>query len=293
MARIGVNTWVWTSPLTTGEFEELAPRIREMGFDMVEVPFETPGDFDYERVGAVARDLGLGVSAAAAIGPDRDLIHPDESIRANGMAYVRHCIEAARTVGATNLIGPMYSAVGRTWQSTADERARDLDLLVSQLGDLSRFAGDNGVVLCVEPLNRFETSFINLSEQAVEVVDRVDHPACGILLDTFHMNIEERSLSAAIRLAGKRLKHLHACENDRGAPGSGHVPWAQVLEGCRAIGYDGPIVIESFTDKVKSIARAAAIWRSFAASPDALASDGLRFLRGLFDGGLDREGLIG
>ena len=282
MPRIGVNTWVWTSPLTTAGFEELAPKISGMGFDMVEVPIETPNEFDYARVGEVAREHGLGVSACAAIGPDRDLIHPDESIRTNGMGYVRHCIEAARTLGATNLVGPLYSAVGRTWQSTADERARDTDLLVGQLGELSRHADGHGVVLCVEPLNRFETSFINLCEQLIEVVDRVGHPSCGILLDTFHMNIEERSLRAAIELAGPRLKHLHACENDRGAPGSGHVPWGDVVEGCRAIGYQGPIVIESFTDKVKSIARAAAIWRSFAVSQDALAEDGLRFLRSLF-----------
>jgi D-psicose/D-tagatose/L-ribulose 3-epimerase len=113
-------------------------------------------------------------------------------------------------------------------------------------------------------------------------VDRVDHPACGIMLDTFHMNIEERSLREAIRTAGPRLKHIHACENDRGAPGSGHVPWDDVAAGCRDIGYDGPVVIESFTSKVKSIARAAAIWRSLAPSQDELATEGLRFLRKLF-----------
>src|SRR5699024_10908088 len=132
-----------------------------------------------------------GVSVCAAMGPDRDLIHPDEAIRRNGMDYVRHCVEAARTLGARNVVGPLYSAVGRTWQSTADERTRDTDLLVEQLKTLSKHAGDNGITLCVEPLNRFETSFLNLAGQAIEVVDRVDHPACGLLLDTFHMNIEE------------------------------------------------------------------------------------------------------
>ena len=136
-------------------------------------------------------------------------------------------------------------------------------------------------MLCVEPLNRFETSFMNLAQQAIDVVDRVDHPACGILLDTFHMNIEERSIGEAIRAAGARLKHLHGCENDRGAPGSGHVPWNEVRDALRAVNYDGPVVIESFTSKVKTIARAAAIWRPFAATQDALAEDGLRFLRQL------------
>jgi D-psicose/D-tagatose/L-ribulose 3-epimerase len=253
-----------------------------MGFDLIEVGIESTSDLDYRKAAEIAKANGLNVSVCAAMGPDRDLIHADEGIRTNGMDYVRHCIDAAKTLGATNVIGPLYSAVGRTWQQTDDERKHDVDLLVRQLGELAKYAGDRGVWLGVEPLNRFETSFINLASQAIEVVDRVDHPACGILLDTFHMNIEERSIGDAIRAAGKRMRHLHACENDRGAPGSGHVPWDEVARACRDIGFNGPFVIESFTNKVKSIAKAAAIWRKFADSQDALAENGLRHLRGLF-----------
>lgn len=279
--KFGVNAWVWSSPISTDEFAQLAPKVAEMGFDMIEVGIESTEDLDYGRAAVIARDHGLDVSVCAAMGPDRDLIHPDEGIRRNGMNYVRHCVEAASTLGAANVIGPLYSAVGRTWQSTEEERRRDTDLLVEGLRQLSVHAADNGVVLCVEPLNRFETSFINLAQQAIEVVDRVGSPACGILLDTFHMNIEERSIGDAIRATGPRLKHLHGCENDRGAPGSGHVPWNEVRDAIRDIGYDGPVVIESFTSKVKTIARAAAIWRSFAPTQDALAQDGLKFLKGL------------
>jgi D-psicose/D-tagatose/L-ribulose 3-epimerase len=184
-------------------------------------------------------------------------------------------------MGATRVVGPMYSAVGRTWQATADERAAYTDLLVEQLTALSRHAQDHGVVLGVEPLNRFETSVLNLTADAIAVVDRVAHPACGLLLDTFHMNIEEQSIGNAIRAAGPRLRHLHACENDRGAPGSGHVPWAEVAQALRDIDYDQGVVIESFTSQVKTIARAAAIWRSLAPSQDALARNGLTYLRTL------------
>ena len=279
--QIGVNGWVWTSPVTTDEFARLAPQVAAMGFDLFEVGIEGTSDLDYAAAGRIARDNGLAVSVCAAMGPDRDLIHPDEAIRRNGMDYVRHCVEAASQIGAANVVGPLYSAVGRVWQSTADERRRDMDLLVGQLKTLAADAGGRGVTLCVEPLNRFETSFLNLAEQAIEVVDRVDHPACGLLLDTFHMNIEERSIGDALRAAGARLKHVHGCENDRGAPGSGHVPWTEVRDALADIGYDGPVVIESFTSKVKTIARAAAIWRSFAPTQDALAADGLRFLREL------------
>jgi D-psicose/D-tagatose/L-ribulose 3-epimerase len=282
--RFGVNTWVWTSPLTTDELRRLAPLVKGMGFSWIEVPLEGVDDFDYAEAGKIIADQGLGVSMCAAMGPDRDLIHDDQAIRENGAAYLRQCIDAIRVIGGTNIVGPLYSAVGRVWQQTADERARDLDTLVAQLGALAAYAGDKGAVLCVEPLNRFETSFINTAAQAIEVIDRVNHPACKIMLDTFHMNIEEKSLGAAIRATGARLAHLHACENDRGAPGSGNVTWGEVAAALRDIGYDGPVVIESFTDKVKSIARAAAIWRAFEPSQDALAQNGLVFLKQLLAG---------
>ena len=279
--QIGVNAWVWTSPLTTEELEKLAPKVKKMGFDWIEVPLEDLGDMDHKRGAEIIKEHGLGVSCCAAMGPDRDLIHPDKEIRENGMAYVKGAIQAVHDMGGNNLVGPLYSAVGRTWQSTADERARDTDLLVENLGELAKFAADYDVVLCVEPLNRFETSFINLAWQAIEVVDRVDHDNCQIMLDTFHMNIEEKNLGNAIRSVGPRLHHVHACENDRGAPGTGNIPWDEVARGLNDIGYDGPVVIESFTAKVKSIARAAAIWRALAPSQDALGEDGLKFLRQL------------
>lgn len=279
--KIGINTWVWTSPLTTEAVRKHVPLVAHMGFDWIELPLEAPDSFDHETAASLIREHGLGVSTCAAMGPDRDLIHPDESIRENGAAYVRQCIEATRAVGATNLVGPIFSAVGRTWQATPEERARDTAMLVENLRTLAQYAGDHGVVLCIEPLNRFETSFINLAGQAIEIVDRVDHPSCQIMLDTFHMNIEEKSLGDAIRAAGSRLRHVHACENDRGAPGSGNVAWDEVAQALHEIEYEGPLVIESFTADVKTIARAAAIWRPLASSQDTLAADGLAFLRQL------------
>lgn len=281
--QFGVNTWVWTSPVTTEELKKLAPHVKEMGFDWIEVPLEDLADMDHERGAEIIKDHGLGVSACAAMGPDRDLIHTDKAVRDNGMAYLKGAIQATQTLGGKNLVGPLYSAVGRTWQSTPEERARDTDILVENLGELANFAADFDVVLCVEPLNRFETSFINLAEQAIPIVDRVDHPNCQIMLDTFHMNIEEKSLGDAIRAVGPRLRHVHACENDRGAPGTGNIPWNEVAAALKDIHYEGPVVIESFTAKVKSIARAAAIWRSLAPSQDDLAEGGLKFLKQLLD----------
>jgi D-psicose/D-tagatose/L-ribulose 3-epimerase len=171
--------------------------------------------------------------------------------------------------------------VGRTWQQTAEEREHDMKVLVAILKDLSDYAGKKGVALGLEPLNRFETSFINTADQAIELVDRVNHPACKIMLDTFHMNIEENSLGDAIRKVGPRLLQVHSNENNRGTPGTGHVPWKEVAQALKDIKFDGVLVIESFTSKVKSIARAAAIWRPLASSQDALAADGVVFLHEL------------
>jgi D-psicose/D-tagatose/L-ribulose 3-epimerase len=279
--HFGVNTWVWASPLTTDELAKLAPHVAKMGFDWIEVPLESLDDLDFPTAAKIIHDNGLGVSTCAAMGPDRDLIHPDQAVQENGLNYIRQCIAATQTLGSTNLVGPIYSAVGRVWQQTPDERAKDLDILVKNLSALSAESGNQGVVLGIEPLNRFETSFINTAAQAIEVIDRVNHPACKIMLDTFHMNIEEKSLGAAIRATGSRLAHFHSCENDRGAPGSGNVTWVEVAQALRDIHYDGPLVIESFTSKVKTIARAAAIWRSFEPTQDALAENGLKFLKKL------------
>lgn len=279
--KIGINAWVWIAPVTTSDFVKLVPKVAQMGFDWIEVPIDGSADLDYATAAQVIAGHGLGCNVCVAIGPDRDLIHPDKSIRDNGAAYVRHCIDAVKTLGGTNVGGPLYSAVGRLWQQTDKERARDVDLLVEQLRSLSAYAEEKGAVLCVEPLNRFETSFINLTSQVVEIVDRVDSPACKILLDTFHMNIEEKSPAAAIRRAGPRLGHVHACGNDRGAPGPGNIPWDDVAQALCDIHYNGPLVIESFTNQIETIARAAAVWRPFEASQDELAHKGLQFLRQL------------
>jgi D-psicose/D-tagatose/L-ribulose 3-epimerase len=279
--KFGANTFIWFSPVTVDDIKLVVPQMAQGGFDIIELPLEAVDGFDYNEAAAIIKDNGLGVSTCAVVTEDRDLIHKDAAIRENGKAYIRHCIEATQALGGTNLVGPIYSAVGRTWQMTAEERARDTNLLVEQLKELSTYAADHGVVMGLEPLNRFETSFINLASQAIEVIDRVDNPACKIMLDTFHMNIEEKSLGDAIRATGPRLVQLHSCENDRGAPGSGNVDWDGVAQALKDINFEGPVVIESFTTTVETIARAAAIWRPLGRTQDAIAYDGLAFLKKL------------
>jgi D-psicose/D-tagatose/L-ribulose 3-epimerase len=185
----------------------------------------------------------------------------------------------AAAVGSGVVAGPMYAAVGRLWRLDEGERPAVLDRVAAGLRPVADVAGERDVKLAVEPLNRYETSLINTVEQGLELLEAVDHEACGLLLDTFHMNIEEKDPAAAARTAGERIAHVHACGTDRGSPGADAFDWPPFLAALSEAGYDGPLCIESFTAANEVIATAASIWRPLAASPDALAGDGLRFLR--------------
>lgn len=280
--KYGVNTWVWTAPLTVPELKKLAPKIAGMGFDHIEIPVDDPATLDFKACGDIIHKAGIeSISICAAMGSERDLIDPDPQVRRTGMDYLKACMDGLQVMGGTNLVGPFYSSVGRTWQQSAEEREQDMQILIPILRELADYAVQKGALLGMESLNRFETSFITTTEQVLELLKRVDRPALKVNLDLFHLNIEEDSLGDAIRSVGDLLIEVHANENNRGTPGKGHMPWQEVAAALKDIHFDGIMVIESFTTKVKSIAKAAAIWRPLAKSQDALAADGVKFLREL------------
>jgi D-psicose/D-tagatose/L-ribulose 3-epimerase len=278
---IGANTWIWVSPLTDERLASIAPRVRAFGFDVIELPIENLGDWDPARAREVLHKNQLSATTCAVMSPDRDLVSGDSAVVESTQAYLNGAIDAAAAVGAKTFAGPIYSPVGKTWAMNASERASAVSRLVENLRPVADQAAKRGVTLAVEPLNRFETSFMNTAEQVMEVVDRVRSPSVGVLLDTFHMNIEERDPAAAIRTCGGHLAHFHACGCDRGAPGGDQIPWPRMASALRDVGYRGPIVIESFTIENQAIARAAAIWRALAPTQDAIATEGLSFLRAL------------
>jgi D-psicose/D-tagatose/L-ribulose 3-epimerase len=287
---IGANTWIWTSPLTDGRLAELTPRIAAWGFDLVELPVENPGDWDPDRAAEVLRAHDLAATVCAVMPPGRELVAADPETIAATQDYLRTCVDAAAVVGpAANggvgavVAGPIYASVGRKWRLSAAERARLVRELAGNLAPVAEYAAESGVRLALEPLNRFETSLINTVEQATEVVDAVGSPALGLLLDTFHMNIEERSIPDAIRMAADRVYHFHACASDRGAPGADHLDWDGIVRALDEVGYEGAVVIESFTAETEAIATAAAVWRPLAGSQDGIATDGLAFLRRALD----------
>jgi D-psicose/D-tagatose/L-ribulose 3-epimerase len=276
--RIGLNTFLYTSPFTT-ESVALFKKFKKWGFDTVEIPIEDPSHIDPAAVKAAAEKAGIAIgSVCAAMGPGRDFRGtPDEQKCA--MDYCAALIDQAAAMGCPSLIGPVYSVVGKADAVPPEQQKIEWDLVVQNLKVLAKHAEGKGVTICIEPLNRFETDFLNTCDQGLKLVKAVKSPAVRLHLDTFHMNIEEKDQAAAIRKAGKLLGHFHACGSDRGTPGGDHIDWKGIVKALKAIGYKGDVVIESFTTDVKVIARAAAIWRKIEPKRDDIAVNGLSFLR--------------
>ena len=278
--KIGANTWIWASPLTDERLAALAPRVAGWGFDLIELPVESIGDWDPRRAADVLAEAGLAASVVVAMAPGRELCAADAGTIADTQAFLRVCIDAAAAVGSEVIAGPIYASVGRTWRMDGEERRRLYAQLRESLAPVCDYGAERGVRVAVEPLVRYETSVINTVAQAREVVDALPPEGCGLLVDSYHANVEERDVAGAFRAAGDRLAHVHLCANDRGAPGADHMDWPGIRDALA--GYDGAAVIESFTSENEAIATAASIWRPLASSQDAIAVDGLAHLRTLF-----------
>ena len=283
--RFGVNTFVWVSPCTTEAVKDLAPKVKAMGFDILELAVENPDLIDIEAVKVILKETGLRAVVCGAFGPDRNLCSSDSQLRENARRYILRLIDAASILGSETVCGPMYSSVGKDHPEDPEERQREWQRAVDGVRELAVAAQEKGIKLALEPLNRFETDMINIVDQGLRFIEETAMENVGLHLDSFHMHLEEKDSAAAIRKAGKKLFHFHACENDRGVPGAGQVHWTEIAGALRDIGYQGPVVIESFTNQVKEIARAVCIWREIAPSQDAIAEQGLNFLKSLLVNG--------
>ena len=276
--RIGINTFLFTSPFTN-ESTKLFKQFKRWGFDTIEIPIEDPSHIDPAHVKRELDKNGLVCgSVCACMGLDRDLRGTPKQQK-TGLNYMLKLLEQMSVLGCRSLIGPVYSAVGRADAVPAAEYKKQWKTVVRHLKTLAKAAEKRGQQVCLEPLNRFETDFINTCDQALKMVKDVGSPALKVHLDTFHMNIEEKNQAAAIRKAGKLLAHFHACGSDRGTPGNDHIDWKPIAKALKDIGYKGDVVIESFTTDVKVIARAAAIWRRMEPTRNEIAVKGLSFLR--------------
>jgi D-psicose/D-tagatose/L-ribulose 3-epimerase len=276
--RFGINTFLFTSPFTN-QSTKLFRTFKKWGFETVEIAIEDPAHIDPAFVKAELDKNGLVCgSVCACLGPDRDLRGTPEAQK-NAMDYMMKLIDQMVVLGCPSLIGPVYSAVGRADAVPPAEYKEQWKTVVRNLKRLCECAERHGKQICMEPLNRFETDFINTVDQALKMIKDVGSPALKLHYDTFHMNIEAKCQGDAIKKAGKLLGHFHACGCDRGTPGNDHIGWDCIAKALKAVKYNGDVVIESFTTDVKVIARAAAIWRKIEPSRDEIAVKGLKFLK--------------
>jgi D-psicose/D-tagatose/L-ribulose 3-epimerase len=274
--KIGVNTFIWSAAIDRTVLD-LFPVIRRNGFNGVEVPLFRARDFPAAELRKTAEANGLECNACTVLVDGLSLIADDPDLRRRTLAHLKDLVRAAAEANVGTIAGPIYSPVGFLpgRRRTEDE----WKWAVEGYQALGETLTSNRVTLAIEPLNRFETFFLNTAADAATLAEQVGHPRIGILFDTFHANIEEKNVADGYLTVGNHLKHVHTCENDRGIPGSGHIDWKAVFAALRTLKYDGWITIESFGFALGDLSAAAAIWRDIESSPDVIAFEGIPFLK--------------
>jgi D-psicose/D-tagatose/L-ribulose 3-epimerase len=274
--KFGVNTFIWSGQYDR-TVEAQLPLIKENGFDGIEVPLFWPAEFPAADIRRATTANGLECTACSVLLDGLNLISDDKQVRSKTRQHLKEAIRAVAETGVKVFAGPFYSPVGYLpgRRRTSDEWT----WAVEAFQELGPVLAANGVTLAIEPLNRFETYFLNTAADAKALCDQVGHPNVGVLFDTFHANIEEKDISAGYRTVGSHLKHVHACENDRGTPGSGHVEWPAVFQALQDMKYEGWLTIESFGFALADLSAAAAIWRDIERTPESIAFEGIRFLK--------------
>ena len=217
--KFGINTFLFTSPFTNRS-TRLFRQFKAWGFDGVEIAVENPADIDPGFVKARLDRHGLVcTSVCACFPPGRDLRGTPAQQRAT-VVYLKQLMNIANVLGTNIVMGPLYSATGRAAAVPVPEYRRQWRTVRGHLKTICNLAEAQGKIICLEPLNRFETDFLNTVDQGLQMIHEVKSPALKLLLDTFHMNIEEKNPAAAVRRAGRHVGHFHASASDRGTPGN-------------------------------------------------------------------------
>jgi D-psicose/D-tagatose/L-ribulose 3-epimerase len=274
--KFGVNTFIWSATFDQSNFG-LLPLIKEAGFDGIEVPLLRPEAFSASSIRRATEAHGLECNACTVLVDGLSLISESADVRRRTRLHLEDVAKAAAEAGVKIVAGPLFSPVGYLpgRRRTADEWKWAVEGFQS-VGDT---LAATGVTFAIEPLNRFETYFLNTAADAAALAEEIGQPNIGILFDTFHANIEEKNIAAGYRTVGPHLKHVHTCENDRGIPGSGHVEWKEVFQALRDLKYDDWLTIEGFGFALKDLSAAAAMWRDIERTPESIAFEGVKFLK--------------
>jgi D-psicose/D-tagatose/L-ribulose 3-epimerase len=257
---------------------DMFDRAQMLGLDGIEILLDKPAAFPADAVRTRALDSGITAETfAVMLGVRTNLIDVDPTVRRAGVDYLRSCIDVVHRTGGTTMSGAVHAAYGHF--SGAMATADEWQWAAEGLRRAGEYAAEAGIALGVEPINRYKMYFINTADEGRRMVDAVGLPNVGLVLDTFHMNIEEGSIGGAIRTAGDRLLGIHLNENHRGIPGTGHLPWPEVFAALGAIGYDGWGLIESVVPEMPEMAALFTTWRKVAPSTEAIITGGLEFFR--------------
>lgn len=273
--KYGMNLLLWGGEVTDEMLPTIA-KLKEIGYDGVELPMFNL-DLDYGKLGKQLDDLGLERTAVTVRNVEDNPISSDEAVRAKGIELNKKTLDCCAAVGAQTLCGPYHSALGHF--SGAGPTKDEWKWGVESMRATAEHAGSVGVKLGVEALNRFECYFLNAHADAARFAREVSHPACGIMYDTFHSNIEEKDIVGTLEEIKDVLCHIHISENDRSTPGAGNVNWEKNFTGISRIGYDGWMVIEAFGLALPELAAATRIWRRMFDSELGLAEQGLAFMK--------------
>ncbi|MCL4692957.1 MAG: sugar phosphate isomerase/epimerase [Candidatus Hydrogenedentes bacterium] len=274
--KVGMNLLLWTAAANESHVP-LLKDIKSWGFDGVELPMFALDGSPWKDLSKALDDIGLGRTVVAVLPGDTNLIGENAAERQAALDFIKGCVDKSVELGAETVAGPIYSPVGRLVGRGPTDQEKDW--AVEGLKAAAKHAEGSGVALSVEPLNRFETYFLNAEADAVELIKRIDSKAAGILYDTFHANIEEKGVADAIKTGGNLINHVHISANDRATPGEDHVHWADTFATLKSIGYDGWLTIEAFGAWLPELTGATCIWRKMAPSEEHVARNGLKFIK--------------
>ena len=265
----------------------------KLGFDFLEIGCTPVNDFSKETLRDLrkcADDNGVFLTGGYGPSPDRNLGSENPQYVQNAKDFYAKLFENFEILGIDTIGGGLYSYWPADYTKPID-KAGDWERSVNNVREVGKMAADHGVHFCLEVLNRFEGYLLNTCAEAVQFVDQVGLPNVHVMLDTFHMNIEEDDMADAIRLAGKRLGHFHTGECNRRVPGKGRMPWREIGSALREIGYDGNVCMEPFVKMGGQVGQDIRIWHNMyddlsEVRLDRDAADAVRFQRYMFDGNM-------
>jgi D-psicose/D-tagatose/L-ribulose 3-epimerase len=278
MFRFGVASLIWTEDFTEKDLP-LIEKAKKLGFDVLDINVAHPERFPAEKVSEKIKEVGIEAVTTIGMPQDSNIIHPDPAVRKQGLNTLKKMVDINVEIGSKIIAGVIYASWGYITGKPRTEE--EWKWSVENMREAAEYAKSKGdVILAVEPVNRFETHFINIAEDGVKYCKDVGTGNMKILLDAFHMIREEMSFTDAVNICGREyLGYVHVCENNRGIPGTGLVPWREFFTALKNIDYDGPLSIESFDPGFEELNRLCAIWRNFADTGEELAVQGLKNLK--------------